>query len=193
MKRNAFLMTIIAGLAFMTACGEKKEPPPASGSISAHVLAIRTESVPAVLAAPGTVQPRHRIALSSQLNGFVREVRVRAGDSVRQDQVLATLDARDAESQKAAAGAAIDEAQAAIAEAQKARLAAMDMRSAAKASADLAGQTLTRYQKLFDSRSVSPQEIDEVRARRDAGAAELASRESMVAAAEQKPRLVEPT
>jgi RND family efflux transporter MFP subunit len=56
---------------------------------------------------------------------------------------------------------------------------------------DLAGQTLTRYQKLFESRSVSPQEIDEVRARRNASAAELASRESMTAAAQDRIRQVE--
>jgi membrane fusion protein, multidrug efflux system len=42
---------------------------------------------------------------------------------------------------------------------------------------------LTRYQKLFESRSISPQEIDEVRMRRNSSAAELAARESMIAAA----------
>jgi multidrug efflux pump subunit AcrA (membrane-fusion protein) len=186
MKRNALLLPLIAALAFQIACGEKKLSQTVQAGVRAGVLAIHYESVPAVIEAPGTVQPRTRIVLSSQINGFVREVRVRAGDNVKQDQVLATLDARDAESQKAAAQAAINEAQAALWEAQKTQRAAMDMRTAARASSELAGQTLVRYQKLFESRSVSPQEIDEVRARRDAGAAELASRDSMIAAAEDR-------
>jgi multidrug efflux pump subunit AcrA (membrane-fusion protein) len=192
MKRNALFLTLIPALILQISCGEKKAPSPASTSgISASALAIRYESVPSVVEAPGTVQPRHRIALSSQINGFVREIRVRAGDSVRQEQVLATLDARDAESQKEAALAAVNEAQAALAEAQKAHQAAADMRSAAMASAELAAQTLARHQKLFESRSLSPQELDEVRMRRNASAAELASRESMVAAAADRIKQVE--
>jgi multidrug efflux pump subunit AcrA (membrane-fusion protein) len=118
-------------------------------------------------------------------------MRVREGDAVRKGQLLALLDARDAESQRAAAQAAVEEAEAALAEARGAYRAALEMRTAAKASADLAGQTFERYRKLYESRSVSPQEIDEVRARRDAGAAELASRESMAAAAEERIRQVE--
>jgi multidrug resistance efflux pump len=105
--------------------------------------------------------------------------------------VLATLDARDAESQKEAARAAIEEAQAALEEARQAHQSAVEMQSASKASAELADQTYERYQKLFESRSVSPQEMDEVRARQKASAAELASRESMVAAAEERIKQVQ--
>jgi membrane fusion protein, multidrug efflux system len=187
MKRNAILPMLFVTLLLQIACGEKKASlSPSAAAIPVSVMAIRYESVPAIVKAPGTVQARNRIALSSQINGFVREIHVRAGDSVRQDQVLVMLDARDAENQKAATQAAVQEAQAALSEAQKAHQAAVDMRSAATASAELAGQTLTRYQKLFESRSISPQEIDEVRMRRDSSAAELAAREWMIAAATER-------
>jgi multidrug efflux pump subunit AcrA (membrane-fusion protein) len=193
MKPNALLCTLISGLLLQIACAEKQSNSPVSSAkpIPVSVIKVQYESVADNLEAPGTVQPRDRIVLSSQINGFVREMRVRAGDSVKVDQVLATLDARDAESQRAAAQAAIDEAQAALSEARKAYQAALDMQSAAKASEELASQTFQRYQKLFESRSVSPQEMDEVRMRRDASAAELASRESMVAAAQDRIRQVE--
>ncbi len=187
MKPNALFLILISGLVLQMSCGGQDNPPAsASKPVPVNALAIRQESVPSVVEAPGTVQPRNRIALNSQINGFVREVRVRVGDSVGPNQVLATLDARDAESQRDAAQAGIDEAQAALSEARKASQAAVDMRTAAKASTELAAQTFARYQKLFDSLSISPQEIDEVRMRRDASAAELASRESMVAAAEDR-------
>lgn len=192
MKRKSLLLILVSGLAAQLACSDKQTESPSRGAaVPVRVVAARYESVPAILEAPGTVQPRNRVALSSQINGFVRTMRVRVGDSVRQDQVLALLDARDAESQQAASQAAIEEAEAALSEARRAHRAAVEMQSASKASADLAQQTLSRYQKLFESHSVSPQEIDEVRARRDAAAAELASRESMVAAAGDRVRQVE--
>lgn len=188
MKSKALILAAVSGLLIQIACGGKQES--RSGAaiqpVPSGVVVVRYESVQAVVEAPGTVQPRNRISLSSQINGFVREMNIRAGDIVIKDQMLATLDARDAQSQKAAAQAAIDEAQAALSEARKARQAAVEMQAAAKASTELAGQTFNRYQKLFESRSVSPQEIDEVRTRRNASAAELASREAMVAAAEDR-------
>jgi multidrug efflux pump subunit AcrA (membrane-fusion protein) len=188
MKSKALILIPILGLFVQLACGGK-----GSGEFNATVqpvqaatMTTRYESIQAVVEAPGTVQPRNSVSLSSQINGFVGEMRVRAGDIVKKDQSLAMLDARDAQSQKAAAQAAIDEAQFALAEARKARQAAIEMQAAAKASTDLASQTLMRYQKLFESRSVSPQELDEVRAKRNASAAEFASREAMAAAADDR-------
>jgi multidrug efflux pump subunit AcrA (membrane-fusion protein) len=193
MKPNPLFFAFLSGLVLQIACGERQTSPPASSEkpVAVSVLRVEYNSIPAVVQVPGTVQPRNRIALSSQINGFVRDMQVRVGDSVRQDQVLAILDARDAESQKAAAQASIHEAQASLSEAQKAYQAAVDMQAASKASAELADQTYARYQKLFESRSVSPQEMDEVQMRRSASAAELASRESMVAAAQERIKQVE--
>jgi multidrug efflux pump subunit AcrA (membrane-fusion protein) len=193
MKPKALLLALASGLVFQIACGEKQADLSSSDSkpVPVNVLPIQYESVTAIVEAPGTVQSRNSISLNSQINGFVREMHVRVGDRVKPNQLLATLDARDAESQKAAAQAAIEEAHAALSEARRAHQAAVEMQSAAKASAELAGQTFARYQKLFESRSASPQEIDEVRMRRDASAAELASRVSLVAAAEDRVKQVE--
>jgi multidrug efflux pump subunit AcrA (membrane-fusion protein) len=183
----------VSALSIQFACSGKKAEGPADSAkpVPVAIFEARYESIQAFVEAPGTVQPRNRISLSSQLNGFVSEMRVREGDTVKKDQVLARLDARDAESQKAAAQAAIEEAQAALSEARKSYKASTEMLAAAKASTDLAGQTYARYQKLSESRSVSPQEIDEVRTRRNASTAELASREAMVSAAEDRIKQVE--
>jgi len=188
MKSKALILVAVSGLLIQIACGEKKpdQRGAAMQSVPAGIATVRYESIRTVVEAPGTVQPRNRISLSSQINGFVREMHIRVGDIVKKDQILATLDARDVQSQKDAAQAAIDEAQAALSESRKARQAALAMQTAAKASTELASQTFNRYQKMFESRSVSPQELDEVRTRRDAGAAELASREAMATAAEDR-------
>jgi multidrug efflux pump subunit AcrA (membrane-fusion protein) len=193
MKSKALLLVVLSGLSIQIACSEKQRNQPGSAGqpVPASTITSGYETIHAVFEAPGTVQPRDRISLSSQINGFVREMRFRVGDIVRKDQILATLDARDAQSQKAAALAAVDEAEAALSEARKAYQASVEMQAAAKASTELAGQTYVRYQKLSESHSVSPQELDEVRTRRNASTAELASREAMVAAAQDRIKQVE--
>ena len=180
---------ILAGAAWLTACGPSpRQAAPAPPPVEATVFAAAYASVPDFVTAPGSVQPRTRIVLAAQINGFVREVRVRAGDGVQAGQLLATLDAREASSQKAAAAAAVEESRAAMDEARKAAATAVSMRDAARAAANLAAETFSRYEKLFAAKSVSPQELDEVRTRRDTSAAELAARETMVAAAQDRLR-----
>lgn len=181
----------LTGTALFASCST----PPQNAATPARpvpvtLLTAGYESVPDVIEAPGSVQPRNRIVLSAQISGSVRELWVRAGDSVRAGQLLATLDARDADSQRMMAGAAIDEAKAALDEAGKSADMAVSTRDAAKAQADLAGATYARYQKLFAARSLSPQELDEVRARRDGAAADLAAKEAMVAAAQDRLRQI---
>lgn len=192
MRTKGLLLILLTGLVVLPACGgnhdgaESNQP-----AVPVNVIPARYQSVPVIVEVPGTVQPRNRIAISSQINGFVRDMRVRAGDSVKAGQLLATLDARDAENQKAAAESAVVEAQSALSEVRQAYQAAVEMQTAAKSSLNLASQTHTRYQKLFESRSVSPQEMDEVRTRYDAAKAELASREAMVSAAADRIKQVE--
>ena len=194
MRIKTLIFALLAGLALLPGCSNKDTHSTANAGkpVPVSAEAVRYESVPALFEAPGTVQARDRVVISSQINGFVRSVSVRVGDSVKPGQTLAMLDARDAENQKALAQAGVDEAQAALSEARKAHQAAMERHSAAKAASDLANQTLNRYQKLFEARSVSPQEMDEVRARREGSAAEMASSESMVAAAQERIKQVSP-
>lgn len=192
MRTKALILVLLSVLVLQLGCSEKRTGSPAPGKAAqVRVVVVQRESIPAVIEAPGTVQARNRIALSAQINGFVRDLRIRIGDSVKQDQVLAVLDARDAESQKSMAQAAIDEAQAALSEARQAFKAAGERQSAAKSAMQLADLTYQRYQKLLETRSVSPQEMDEVRTRRDAAAADMASSESMVAASQERIRQVE--
>ena len=188
MKPKTLLWTLLAAALLQGACAERPDPSArdAAAPVAVPVVEIRPESVPAVVEAPGTVQPRERIPLASQVQGYVRAVHVRVGDAVARGRLLAVLDARDAESQKAAALSSIREAEAALSEARRAHDAALEMKAASDAADDLAGQTLVRYERLFAARSVSPQEIDEVRMRRRAAAAERAARAAQVAAAEDR-------
>jgi RND family efflux transporter MFP subunit len=79
------------------------------------------------------------------------EIRSHEGDRVQNGQVLATID--DAQPRSAA-----DQAKAALAVAE-------NEVSAADSDLALAQATLKRYQELYDKKSVSPQEFDEIKAR----------------------------
>jgi RND family efflux transporter MFP subunit len=95
--------------------------------------------------------------LASQMAGSIVEIRVHEGDRVRRGQVLAVVD--DAQPR-----AALDQATA-VENAAGQELAASDSDLA------LAQSTLQRYQNLYDKKSVSPQEFDEVKARYQAAVA----------------------
>ncbi len=120
-------------------------------TVHVPVLAVQLANVPDLLEAPGTVSAAQTSSLSSQMMGTILEMRVREGDHVQRGQVLAVLD----DSQPRAA---MDRALAADNAAQQ-QLAAAD------SDLSLAESTLKRYQTLFERKSVSPQEFDEVKNR----------------------------
>jgi RND family efflux transporter MFP subunit len=109
------------------------------------------------LEAVGTIRAAQTSQLASQTIGNIVELRVHEGDRVQRGQVLAIID--DAQPR-----AAVDRATAAESAAQQ-ELAASD------SDLVLAQSTLTRYQALYDRKSVSPQEFDEVKARYQAALA----------------------
>lgn len=128
------------------------------------VLTVQRADVPDLLEAVGTVRAAQTSQLASQMMGNIIEVRVHEGDRVQRGQVLAVID----DSQPRAA---MDRASAADNAAQQ-QLAAAD------SDLTLAESTLKRYQNLYEKKSVSPQEYDEVKARRQAA---LARRDMAIA------------
>ncbi len=121
------------------------------------VLAVQQASVPDLLEAVGTVRAAQTSGAASQMMGNIVEIRSHEGDHVQRGQVLAVID----DSQPRAA---VDRATAAD-------LAAQQQLVGADSDLALAESTLKRYQTLFEKKSVSPQEFDEVKARRQAALA----------------------
>ncbi len=142
----------------LVGCGSKT-PTEASADakavpVSVQAVTLATEQWPSTYEAVGTVKARTAAVLSSKVMGYVREVRVRAGDRVREGQVLVVLDSRDLDAGYRQAEAGREEARSAIGEADNAV-------AAAKANLDLAKVTCGRMKELFDKQSISNQEFDE--------------------------------
>ncbi|MGJ5818209.1 efflux RND transporter periplasmic adaptor subunit [Paludibaculum fermentans] len=146
---------------WLTGCGgEKPVPKKAEDAPAVKVSVIRAaqESMPDEYVATGTIKARTTATLSARVMGYIRELKPQAGDTVRAGQVVAVIDAKEIETSVRQAEAAREEARSAIPEVDNAI-------AAAKAQLDLAASTLKRMQSLFDQKSITPQEFDEVSAR----------------------------
>ena len=124
-------------------------PPETVSNVS--VLVAQKTTVRDWVEAVGTVRATQTSQVSSQVMSNIVEIRAHEGDRVKGGQVLAILD--DAQSRSGT-----DQAMAAVTAAEK------DL-SAADSDLALAGATLKRYQELYEKKSVSPQEFDEIKAR----------------------------
>ena len=144
------LSILAAGLA---GCSSETRTKPATAETVAHVsvIVVQKTSLPDWLEATGTVQAAQTSQIASQMTGTIAQVRVHEGDRVQSQQVLAVLD--DTQPRAAVQGALAAEA------------AAQNDVSGAESQLALAESTMKRYQQLYDEKSVSPQEFDEVKAR----------------------------
>ena len=118
---------------------------------SVSVFSVKHADNPDLLEVAGTIRASQTSQLASQATGNILEVRAHEGDRVQRGQVLAIID-------DALPRAAVDRAMAGESAAQQEV-------AAAESDLVLAQSTLARYQTLYDRKSVSPQEFDEVKAR----------------------------
>lgn len=121
------------------------------------VTSAQAATVPDVVEAVGTLRAAQTSQLAAQMLGTIVEIRVREGDRVQRGQVLAEID-------QAQPRAALDRAAAA-------ELAARQEISASESEFAFSEATFKRYQTLYDKKSVSPQEFDEIKARYQAAQA----------------------
>ena len=157
---------MISGLILLAGCGESPAPQSAgqTRAIEVHAVAAVAERWPSVYEAVGTVRARTSATIAAKWMGYVREVKVQAGDRVRQGQLLVVLDARDLDAGASRAAAARDAVRNGIGEADSAI-------AAAKATLDLAQSTFRRMSELYEKKSISDQEFDEASARQKAAQA----------------------
>ncbi len=145
------LIMVLSGM--LAGCTNERRavsaPPETVSSVSVFVA--QKTTVTDWLEAVGTVRAAQTSQVSSQMMGNIVEIRAHEGDRVQSGQVLAILD--DAQSRSA-----VDQATAAVTAAEKEV-------SAADSDLALAGSTLKRYQQLYEKKSVSPQEFDEIKGR----------------------------
>lgn len=152
------LLVLLAAIGLAGCSSEQTRTAPSPETVrNIPVLAVQQASVPDLLEAVGTVRAAQTSDAASQMMGNIVEIRAHEGDRVQRGQVLAIID----DSQPRAA----------VERATAAGLAAQQQTVGADSDLALAESTLKRYQTLFEKKSVSPQEFDEVKARQQAALA----------------------
>lgn len=121
------------------------------------VISAQTGTIPDVVVAVGTLRAAQTSQPAAQMMGNIVEIRVREGDRVQRSQVLAVINE--------------EQPRAVLDRATAADLAAQQEGIASESDLALAGATFKRYQTLYEKKSVSPQEFDEIKARYQAAQA----------------------
>jgi len=115
------------------------------------VVVVQKSNVPDWLEAVGTVRAALTSQLASQIMGNIVAVQAQEGERVERGQVLVMIDDT--------------QLRASVEQATAAELAAQKDVSAAESELALAQTTLKRYEQLYEKKSVSPQEFDEIKTR----------------------------
>jgi HlyD family secretion protein len=78
--------------------------------VSVRVAKAERESIAAEVTALGTIFPRHEATVSSKIAAQIKQMALLKNKAVREGEVIATLEARDIQSQRAEAAGAVQEA-----------------------------------------------------------------------------------
>ncbi len=155
-RNQALTLPIILSLVAsggLSSCSDERHTLAAAPETVSNVTVIvaQTTTAPDWLEAVGTVRAAQTSQVASQMMGEIVEIRVHEGDRVQSGQVLAVLNDAQPRSGTDQANAALNVAEKEV--------------SAADSDFALAEATLKRYQQLYEKKSVSPQEFDEIKGR----------------------------
>ncbi|OIO73646.1 MAG: efflux transporter periplasmic adaptor subunit [Zetaproteobacteria bacterium CG1_02_53_45] len=136
MKAATRLLMALFTLAVLQGCGQNEADveQAAVPVVQADVLTLKPVTVAENYVTSGTITSDHRVAITSRLSGYIRELSVREGDKVKAGQVLVRVDPVDAR------------------------------QGLVQAEADLADARadFERYDELFAANAVSKQQLDRV-------------------------------
>jgi RND family efflux transporter MFP subunit len=157
-RRILFVLAVLTAL-ISSGCSDKRTPVAQATDVvrDLPVLQAQPNAVPDFIEAMGTIRALQTSQLSAQISGAIVSIRAQEGARVRRGDVLVVLN--DAQQR-----AALERASAAVNAAQQ------DI-AVADADYGLQNATFTRYQSLYEKKSVSPHEMDEVRARQTSAGA----------------------
>ena len=114
MNSRLMLMGATSALALvlLSSCGHKDKAPPAPPSVNLPVAVATPATLESDVTASGTVEADDRVQLVARAPGLVRAPGLHDGQPVRRGQVLATIDARQADAAIQRARSTLDAAQA---------------------------------------------------------------------------------
>jgi RND family efflux transporter MFP subunit len=169
------------------AAGKKSEVAPAHDSpATVSVAKASRADLAGDLALTAEFEPFQQVDVMAKIAGYIRSIRVDAGDRVHEGQLLATLEIPEMEDDLTKAAAVIDESDAEIATASNELSRAEEAYALAHLSYTRIADVIKREPGL-----VPQQEVDEARSRDLMAQLQIATAKSRIRAAEQKARVAQ--
>lgn len=166
MNRNFAFASIIAGSAFISACGgsdqNKQQGPPAAQAVPVSVYKVAKEEVRGVDTYPGTVVALNEVELRAEVNGYITNIYVRDGQTVSKGQKLYEIDRSRYAAAYRSAQAQVQSAKAALLRVQK---------------------DFERYTRLAQQDAIAKQRVDYAQADLQTAQAQVTSAESALTTA----------
>jgi len=151
--RRLLPAALLVAVLLVSGCGGGADSNTAqSRDVSCLTAPASLEQIPRYVSATGSLKAEKSVTVSTRMMGWVRSVHVSEGQVVSKGDKLISIDDTDLIAKKAQAEAGINEASAVLANAQ---------------------QMYERFEKLYADKSVSKQQLDDVRTGRDRAAAGL--------------------
>jgi multidrug efflux pump subunit AcrA (membrane-fusion protein) len=109
----AFFVAVALAIIWLSAGRKEAEEEEAeAGVVSVRVAKAERGEIAAEVTALGTIFPRESATVSPKINGQIKQMALLTNKAVGAGEVIATLEARDVQAQRAEAAAALEEAQA---------------------------------------------------------------------------------
>lgn len=133
--------------------------------VSVRVAKAERESIAAEVIALGTIFARHEATVSSKIAGQIKQMALLKNKAVREGEVIATLEARDLQAQRAEAAAAVQEARANLRNITTGTIPqtrAQDEKAVRDAQANVnnARALYERRQRLYDQGGISKKDLE---------------------------------
>ena len=181
-----FLLLLVPSATFLlSSCGSDKEVQ-ASSSIASEVPTVAVATAAAAdlsrdLVLTAEFKPYQEVDVMAKVSGYVKEIRVDAGDRVKEGELLATLEVPEMADDLRRSQAGVRHSQSEVARAQ-------DEIARAKSAHDIAHLSYVRLFQASQKRPglIAQQEIDDAQSKDLVAEAQLAAANSALAAARQQ-------
>ncbi|NVK53371.1 MAG: efflux RND transporter periplasmic adaptor subunit [Flavobacteriaceae bacterium] len=145
MKNYIYKISLTITLTFLVSCGKEQQKQVAKNSaiINVQVAKVVTNKKDSFLVVSGKIQAAKSADLSTRIMGYVKKVHVKVGDKVQKNQLLITINNADLQAKKAQVDAEVLKATVAFNNVKK---------------------NYSRFKNLFESKSITQKEMDDMTA-----------------------------
>ncbi|HSB12257.1 MAG TPA: efflux RND transporter periplasmic adaptor subunit [Blastocatellia bacterium] len=166
-KIVAIMIALVAVIAFWIFSAKRKSAAEEEEALVVSVKVAKAErgSIAAEVTALGTIFARKEATVSSKISGQIKQMALLKNKPLREGEVIAILEARDIQSQRAEAAAALDEARANLRNVTAGAIpqtAAQDEKALrdARANVENARAVYERRLKLYEQGGISKKDVD---------------------------------